>query len=88
MQNPRTFVAALVLTLLFALSTTAVGQAGTSCDPGQIMTPCSSANQTPAPGEISTPAAVAPGQIDTPPMGQVSLTKIASSVLLRIVSLF
>ncbi len=87
MQNPRTFVAALALTLLFALSTTAVVQAGT-CEPGQIMTPCSAANQVLGPGETSTPPAAAPGQTDTPPMGDASLTEIASSVLLSMLSLF
>jgi len=87
MQNPRTFVAAVALTLLFALSTTAVVQAGSNCDPGQIMTPCSSA-QVLTPGETSTPPAGALGQIDTPPMDEMSLTEIASSVLLSILSLF
>ena len=86
MQNPRTFVAALALTLLLSLSTTAVG--GTGCEPGQIMTPCSSAIQAPNTGDISTPPAAAPGQTDTPPNGDVSLTEIASSVLLSIVSFF
>ena len=88
MQNPRTLVAALALTLLFTVSTTAVGQGGPGCDPGQIMTPCSSTAQAPTSGDINTPPAAALGQIDTPPGGELSLTEIASSVLLSIVSLF
>lgn len=90
MQNRRTSVAALALTLLFVFSTTAVGQGGTSCDPGQIMTPCSSATiQAPNTGEVSTPPA-ALGEILTPPEASdpASLTDIAASVLFSIMSLF
>jgi hypothetical protein len=89
MKHPKTSVAALALSLLVALSTPVVSQAAT-CSPGQIMTPCSSATQAPVPGETATPAAVALGEIDTSPVasGERSLTEIASSVLLSIVSLF
>jgi len=45
------------------------------------------------PGDINTPpcamaTAATPGQTDTPPMDEMSLTEIASSVLLSILSLF
>jgi len=90
MQNRRTSGTALALTLLFALSTTAVGQAGTNCDPGQIMTPCSSTLQATDPGQIPTPPSAALGQTDTPPaaVDEAYLTEIASSVLFSILSLF
>jgi len=40
------------------------------------------------PGETSTPPAGALGQTGTPPVDEMSLTEIASSVLLSILSLF
>lgn len=86
MKNPRTLVSVLALTVLFGLSTTAVGQVGTGCDPGQILTPCSSAiAQAPTPDDMGTPAALAtvPGDIDMP-----RLTEIAANVLQSIWSLF
>jgi hypothetical protein len=90
MQNRRISSAALALMLLLAISTTAVGQAGTNCDPGQIMTPCSSALQATNPGETSTPPATTTGQIETPPAASddASLTEIAASMLFTIMSLF
>ena len=90
MKTLKYFFGSIALFLLLGLSTAAVAQAGTNCDPGQILTPCGSSATAPAPtpGKTATPAAGAPGQTDTPPMGEVSLTEIASSVLLSIVSLF
>ena len=73
MKNARSLAAAVVLTFVVAIS----GLAAPPCTPGQIDTPpCAMA-----------PAAT-PGQTDTPPIGKVSLTEIASSVLLSILSLF
>jgi hypothetical protein len=90
MQIRRTSVTALALTLLFALSTTAVGQAGTNCDPGQIMTPCSAVLEATNTGETMTPPAGALGEIETPPAprDEAYMTEIASSVLFSILSLF
>jgi hypothetical protein len=94
MKKSRILFGVLVLVLLvFSTSSKAAtcvpGQIMTPCDcsPGQINTPCSSARGY-AQGETSTPPAAALGQIDTPPSGDLSLTEIASSVLLGIVSLF
>jgi hypothetical protein len=96
MKKSRILFGVLVLVLL-VFSTSSKGQAATcnpgqiltpcDCSPGQINTPCSSARGY-AQGETATPLAVAPGQTDTPPSGELSLTEIASSVLLGIVSLF
>jgi hypothetical protein len=87
MKKSRTLFGALGLAVLLGFSTTTDGQSAT-CDPGQINTPCSSAKLVITPGETSTPPAGALGQTDTPPMDEVSLTEIASSVLLSMLSLF
>jgi hypothetical protein len=90
MKNLKYFFGSIALFLLLGLSTTAVVQASSNCDPGQILTPCGSSAtvHAPTPGETSTPPAGALGQTDTPPVDEVSLTEIASSVLLSMVSLF
>ncbi len=90
MKNLKKLGAAFVLTCALGLTTFA-GEIDTpphvAAYPGQVETPpC-------APGELQTPPcataqATVPGQTDTPPMGELSLTEIASSVLLSIVSLF
>ena len=89
MKNSRNLFASVTLSLLLGLSTTAVAQVGTNCDPGQILTPSGSGAtaQAPTSGEIT---AAVPGQIETPPVAsnEASLTEIAASVLLGIVSLF
>ena len=83
MKTAKSLGAAVVLTLVIAIS----GLAASPCSPGQIETPPCAMAQAPAPGETSAPPAGALGQIDTPPV-DVSLTEIASSVLLSMVSLF
>lgn len=90
MKDLRLLGTAVLLTFVLVLPAFA-GETptppGSNCDPGQINTPCSSALVQTS-GETATPAATAPGQVDTPPSGDLSITEIASSVLLSIVSLF
>ena len=90
MKTLKYVFGSIALFLLLGLGTTAVAQAGTMCDPGQILTPCrsSATAQAPNPAETDTPPAGALGQIDTPTMGELSLNEIASSVLLSILSFF
>ena len=80
MKNLQKLGAAFVLMCALGLTTFA-GEIDTpphaSADPGQIDTPPSAITQ-----------ASTPGQTDTPPSGELSLTEIASSVLLSMVSLF
>lgn len=79
MKNLKKLGAAIVLTGALGLTTFA-GEIDTpphaSADPGQIETPPCAIAHSPS-----------PGQTDTPP-AEVSLTEIASSVLLSMVSLF
>jgi hypothetical protein len=75
-----------VVAMTFVLGVSVLG--APPCTPGDISTPPCATAQAPTPGEILTPPAGALGQTDTPPMGEVSLTEIASSVLLSMLSLF
>jgi hypothetical protein len=83
---------AFVLTGILLIAGLASGTSASACEdtaPGQIPTPPCASAQAPDTGETSTPPeATALGQTDTPPGGELSLTEIASSVLLSIVSLF
>lgn len=91
MKHLKKLGAAIVLTCALGLTAFAGETMTPPCappEPGQTSTPPCATAQAPNTGEIPTPPAVAPGQTDTPPMGELSLTEIASSVLLRIVSLF
>lgn len=84
MKNLKKLAAAVVLMCVLGLSTFA----GEPCTPGEILTPPCATIQAPDTGDMSTPPA--PGQIETPPVAgdEASLTEIAASVLLSIVSLF
>ncbi|HYR76790.1 MAG TPA: hypothetical protein VEM96_13200 [Pyrinomonadaceae bacterium] len=75
-----------VVAMTFVLGVSVLG--APPCTPGDISTPPCAAVRALSPGETSTPAAGALGQTDTPPVGEMSLTEIASSVLLSMVSLF
>jgi hypothetical protein len=88
MKHARSLTVALTLTFVLAVSALAGATPTPPCTPGEILTPPCATVQAPNSGEMSTPAAVAPGQTDTPPSGDLSLTEIASSVLLSMVSLF
>ena len=79
-----------VVALTFVLGPQVLGgeKSTPPCTPGDISTPPCATAQAPAPGETSTPPAGALGQTDTPPIDEMSLTEIASSVLLSMVSLF
>lgn len=92
MKTLRALGTFVVLTSLLCLSALVVETNASACgplDPGQVETPPCATAQAPSGGETSTPpATTAPGQIDTPPSGDLSPTEFASSVLLSIVSLF
>jgi hypothetical protein len=92
MKNLRALGTFVVLTSLLCLLAFVVETNASACgplDPGQVETPPCATAQASSTGETSTPPAAAPGQLETPPAsGEVSLTELASSVLLSIVSLF
>lgn len=89
MKNARSLTGAVGLTLVLAASALGGEIPTPPCTPGEIPTPPCATAQAPSGGETSTPpATTAPGQIDTPPSGDLSPTEFASSVLLSIVSLF
>ena len=90
MKNLKKLGTVVALTFVLGLFALAGETATLACGPapGQIDTPPCATAQAPTPGETSTPPAGALGQIDTSPVGEVSLTEIASYVLLSIVSLF
>ncbi len=73
-----------VVAMTFVLGVSVL--ASPPCTPGDISTPPCAAVRALAPAETAAPPAGALGQIDTPPMDEVSLTEIASSVLLSILS--
>jgi hypothetical protein len=73
-----------IVTLTFVLCLSAFGQ--TCTDPGETHGPPCSASPLVS-GETAT-ATLAPGQTDTPPSAELSLTEIASIALLSMMSLF
>jgi hypothetical protein len=89
MKTLKQLGAVVALTFVLGLQVLGGEMSTPPCTPGDINTPPCATAQAPSGGETSTPpAATAPGQIDTPPLDELSLTEFASSVLLSIVSLF
>jgi len=78
----------VALTLVLSLQVLGGEMSTPPCTPGDINTPPCATAQAPNSAETAAPPAGALGQTDTPPVGDVSLTEIASYVLLSIVSLF
>jgi len=88
METLKKLATATVLMCVLGLSAFAGDTMTPPCAPGEISTPPCAMAQAPTPGETSTPPAGALGQLETPSSAEVSLTEIASYVLLSIVSLF
>ncbi len=89
MKNQKTFRCALGLALVLGISVVAVGQAPTSCEPGQILTPpCAAASYTQTTPERSADL----GQAQTPPasnaVDMLSVAEAAVNVLQIMLSLF
>ena len=88
METLKKLATAIALMCVLCLSAFAGDTMTSACAPGEISTPPCATAQAPTPGQTDTPPAAALGQVETPPSGDVSLTEIASFVLLSIVSLF
>src|SRR5713101_6543688 len=79
MKNLKPLVTCTALSFILAGATFAGGVSTPSCVPGEISTPPCAAAQMGTPSDVGTPAL---------PSDEVSLTEIASSVLLSMLSLF